>query len=105
MLWSRELNIKDVWERAQKHEITPCELAGHISEKLKLIENFEVNEFSDPNCEHANDVKEELIEYFCDASSDENLTQDNFNYMMQDLWDWGDLVIGKNKKVCWIRTF
>ena len=97
--WQRTLDIKDVWEKASNREVIPQFLASTITKKLEKLKTFN-NQYIDYD-------KEELILNFQDASEDNTLTWDKLDYLLNDLYDWGDISLDEGfgcKKVCWIKT-
>ena len=94
--WVRTLDIKDSWEKSNDEEIPVYELAKEIASKLKefhIEDDYEL---------------QEIIEDFEGLSEDKNLTFDEFNYSMNNLYDWADTPLDSEwngKKNCWIKTF
>jgi hypothetical protein len=99
--WQRTLRLNPEWEQAQEHEISTQELAGAVATKLKLLKPFKA-EWDDINTE-----RDDIADEFLNLAEDEAATQQNFNYVMQSLYDWGDQRLDgdwNGKKVCWIDT-
>ena len=90
--WKYSINIRDAWRKAQDDEITNKELADEIVKALLKL--------------HCHD--EELlgiIDEFNDL--DEESDNDDFNPIMEALYDWGDTEIPPYSqwlpnKMCWI---
>ncbi len=83
--WKQTLNISAEWALAKNHEITPQELARQIADKLKnLKEDWQL---------------EDIESQFEDFSGDEELTFNDFDYIMAELYDWAD------SNLVWIKTF
>jgi hypothetical protein len=101
--WQRKLQLQPEWDRASEHEIPIQQLAGVIADRLRALAPF-TGEFED-----IEDQKQELADQFESMSQDETLTTSQFDYAMQDLYDWGDTQIAGKffdaKKVCWISRF
>ena len=97
--WQRTLNLNDIWDKAKKREITPQALALEISMRLKNIRPFK--EY------YIEDEKLEIIEELDDFSLQEDVTFNDFDYIMNRLYDWGDTPLDNKfggNKVCWIKT-
>ncbi len=101
--WQRKLQLQPEWDQAAEHEITIQQLAGVIADRLRVLAPF-TDEFED-----IDDQRQELADQFESMSQDETLTTSQFDYLMNDLYDWGDTQIGGKffdaKKVCWINRF
>lgn len=97
--WQRTLDIQDSWQKALDFEISYQELAGVIAEKLKALKKFDEEDIEYD--------KAGLIEDFEIASEDDELEEDGINYLMSNLYDWGDVKLDNKfggKKVCWVKT-
>jgi hypothetical protein len=97
--WQRHIYLNPEWEQAREREIEPQRLAAAIAERINALLPF-----SDPYIEHK---RLELAEDFESAATDSELDFDDVDYLMVELYDWGDIEIdGKwnGKKVCWIDT-
>ena len=95
--WTNTLNIKDIWEKVENAEMNYSDFLLSAAKRLELIK------VNDP---YAEEMRLELIAD-CQVAS-EDTTEDDVNYFMQALYDWGDISLdGKfgGKKVCWIKTF
>lgn len=99
--WQRTLRLNPEWDQAQEHEISTQDLARSIAAKLRALPAFD-EDFDDANLE-----LEGLVEEFEGLADDATATQQDFNYVMQSLYDWGDQRLDgdwNGKKVCWIDT-
>lgn len=98
--WQRHIYLQPEWGRAQEQVMTKQELATVIAKRLKSLVPF-----SD---EYIEGQREELIDMFDDAADDETLTTADFDWCMNELYDWGDIQISGSffdaQKVCWIDT-
>ena len=97
--WQRMLDLKTEWKQAQADEITAAQLAGIISVKLSELEPFHDN--------YAEEWRQELISDFHNLSLEEDLSDDDFNLLMEELYTWADLPLEdkfNGKKVCWVAT-
>ena len=93
--WRNELDIKEIWSKAKKGEATSQEVASEIAQKLKFINtptNWNLNIFE-------NEARERLIDSFEDHSQDPEATTEDFNALMEELYNWAD-----DGHVCWIKT-
>jgi hypothetical protein len=101
--WQRTLDIRREWEQAKEAEIAPCQLAEVIAKKLGGLRDFPA-----PH-EHLNEQRAELVETFADAATEgEDLTDEDVNNLMRELYDWADTPLDNRfggKKCCWIKTF
>lgn len=93
--WVRVLNIKEEWKKANDFEISVQELSKVIYTRL---ENFSLkNDFT----------LQDIIEDFKRLAEDELSDFDEFNFVMQYLYDWADTPLDREwngKKNCWIET-
>ena len=98
--WQRKVDFSAYTEKYDEGELSIQEFAKIVAEKLKGLPTFEN--------EYINTQLEEIIWSFEDLAEDEeeDFGEDNFNYLLSDLYDWGDISLdGKfgGKKVCWIQ--
>lgn len=96
--WQRKLDFSAYTEKYNEGELSIQEFAKIVVEKLKCLKKF--------NNDYVDYKKEEIIEEFLTLAEDEDSEEDEFNYAMQFLYDWGDISLdGKfgGKKVCWIQ--
>jgi len=103
--WQTKLNISDIWNKALNKEITTADLSKKIAKELSALKTRL------PKCiaEDESLVEEmtELIEEFESASTDPNLKTDEFDTIMEMLYEWADTSLNNEwppKKVCWINT-
>ncbi len=97
--WQRTLDIADSWHKCKAGEITHHEMAREIETKLRAMKPL-----SD---ETAEIYREMLADDFGDLASDPTATDEDFNAVMDELYDWGDTSLGgpwPHKKVCWVET-
>lgn len=95
-LWQRNLDIRDVWPTRNIPLISKT-----IASKLRALEAFGVEEIDAVRDDLATQF-ETLTEDLCDDTEE-------FDAVMEQLYDWGDKVIGKGfglrrERVCWIAT-
>ena len=98
--WQRQLDLKPEWQQALGGKITTQQLAKVVIERLKALKPFGDYEIDS--------IKEDLIEQFEMLAEDQDADINEFDYIMQDLYNWGDTKISGDfsnaKKVCWIKT-
>jgi hypothetical protein len=95
--WQRTIKLNPEWDQCSDDEITRQELAASIARKLSALRPLAH--------EWAEETRLELAETFEDMSRDETLSEDEFNGMMNDLYDWGDTSLDSHwngAKPCWI---
>lgn len=94
--WSRTLDIKDVWQRAEADEISVQELSKVIAERLSKIK-------------YSNKIVQEelgyLIENFEILAEDEEVSEDTFDMFMNDLYNFGDMELENGYKILWIACY
>lgn len=102
--WQRELDLVDLWEKAEQRKCSAQETAKEISVKLKELEPFGgIFEFLDYE-------KEELAESFEDFAGDPSVDFKDLDYLLAELYDWADSAMslgderGAPKKACWVKT-
>lgn len=99
--WQRTLVLKDVWPKFREDELSVQEVAKVVSERLAELKPF--------NVKHIDKQKEELVDEFEALSEDEDADTNNFDDVLERLYDWADTPLDGNvlsgKKVCWVATF
>ena len=93
--WHTTLNLLPEWEQAVNGSLSTAGMAGVIAQKL--------NDLQWPE-DFASD-KELLVEEFSELAKDPDTADDDFNFMMNELYDIADLWIGDDTKLCWVKTF
>ena len=83
MEWKQILDVSDVWDKADKDEISVPEISRIVFERLEGLK----------------EVPEDILDQFYDLSTYDS-DFDDFNYAWDELYDWGDY-----NKQCWIKTF
>lgn len=97
--WERKLDLRDVWRLALDNKITMCELAKIVADKLIKLRNFKFVSI--------NDEKNDLTEKFQDLAANDETTKDDFDEVLEELYNWGDIRLNNEwppRKVCWIAT-
>lgn len=101
--WLRTLDIKNEWEAATPEEFKA--LAKAIAEKLEKLPDFIEEEYFAAAL--VNEKKAELEADFSWIAKASVADIDDFNALMEELYDWGDTLVDEKwptTKVCWIRT-
>lgn len=96
--WQRKLELKDIWDK-YPDEMTTQQVAAVVAERLRNLTPF--------GDEYLDNARDELADEFQALSEDEGTNSDDFNYVMANLYDWGDINMGgawPHKKCCWIST-
>lgn len=83
--WKQTLDISADWQLAKNREITAQQLAGRIAAKLK---KFKLDE-----------ILEEIIEQFEDFATEEGVDFNDFDYLMDELYNWSD-----ENHNCWVKV-
>jgi hypothetical protein len=91
--WKYKIDVKDEWKRAKAGELKPCELAEIMANRLAPI----VLEIADAEVE-------DIMGDFEVMRDDKEATFDDFDEILERLYDWGDQGDFHNK-TCWIGTF
>jgi hypothetical protein len=98
--WQRTLDLADLWQAEANGEMTTSEVAAKLAERLKALKPFGV--------ESVDSERDDLVEEFTSMGEDPETDSDDFNYVMDQLYDWADTSLDGRvggKKVCWIKTF
>lgn len=94
--WQYVLDLTDVWDNKKfSHQV----LSAIIAERLVALKMPEDDEIFDQRYEIAAEF--EML------TTDSILDIEDFNYVMDMLYDWGDESLDSifgGKKVCWIKT-
>lgn len=97
--WQRELDISKAWKKCENNNSVFRELAKDIVFKLRLLTPFE---------NRIDNEKEDIIIEFEEIIKCSECTIEDFDTIMEDLYDWGDTQLDNEwppAKVCWINTF
>ena len=99
--WQRTLNLTPEWQMRKNEEISLQELSAIVAKRLSALQAF--------GDEYLDVRKDDLAGEFEAMSKDASLTVDEFDGVLEELYDWGDILISGNvlagKKVCWVKTF
>ncbi len=99
--WQMKIDFSSFWDKYPE-ELTVSECAEKAAEVLKQHKDFVHNKFSDYE-----DDLDEIIEEFESIAEDEDASIGSFNYIMDDLYDWGDISLDSDKifgrKLAWIN--
>lgn len=99
--WQRTIRLNPEWDQAQTGEITVQKMAAAIVMRLRALKDFG-GEDAD-----LDDSRSEIADEFEAISEDPSASNDEFDYVMRSLYDWGDQSIDgewSGKKACWIDT-
>ena len=97
--WQRKLLLNPEWDQAQDDLISTQELAKSVATKLRALRPFKAG------LDDINDERDEIADNFENLAEDKTATQQDFNSIMEDLFNWGDQRLDgewNGKKVCWI---
>ena len=83
--WQSTIKLNPEWDQCRDDKITRQELAASIARKLTALRPI--------NDDGVEERRQELADAFEDMSRDETLSEDEFNGMMSDLYDWGDYAL------------
>jgi hypothetical protein len=96
-----KIDFSSFWDKYPE-ELTVAECAEKAVEVLKQHKDFVHNNF--PNYE---DDFDEIIDEFESITESDDPDIDDFNYVMDDLYDWGDISLDSDKifgrKLCWVN--
>jgi len=90
MRWQNRLDLIDLWKAQKEEKLTVPELAKAIAKRIRELRCYEKEIFT----------LEEIADRFeyCEDDVEE------FDDILNDLYDWGDISIERWKKMCWIAT-
>jgi hypothetical protein len=98
--WQREIRLQPHWGQCKDGKISIQQLARVVAAKLKAIRPF--------NDDELDAERDELVEEFEAFAADGDAYRDDFDDIMDRLYDWGDTRLDTKfiggKKVCWIDT-
>lgn len=96
--WQSKLDLKDVWNKVSK-EITLQELSKIIAKRLRKLKPTKDKGI----LEERDDIADE----FEGLSLDKNAGFNDFDSIMERLYNWGDIKLNNSfppDKICWIAT-
>ena len=99
-IWRRKIDIKEEWQQAQSGKISSAELGYIIAAKLRELPEY---------LQAKDDELEDIV--FCFKDLPEDATTDEFDDILERLYDWGDTTLDSSGpfsqwiKQCWIGTF
>lgn len=105
--WANTLDITDAWAKAYDREIAPPEFCRLVANKLKDMAFKE-------KYAYMRDRRDELADAFMDFYEEykddpEAADYDDVDYLLTDLYDWGDEVVDSSGgffntvKTCWVK--
>ena len=86
--WRYRLELKDSWTLYKNGKSSVQDVAGDVVKALQ-----EIHLHNDPNLNN-------LREQFSTLADDPDVTESEFDDLLDDLYDWADL-----DHTCWIATF
>ncbi len=95
--WHQTIDLRDEFKKFEESEITVQILAQAVSDKLKALPPYTRKDFN------YEEEKTDILEEFKNLAECKETTIDEFDSLMQELYDWADGDYG-NQKVCWINT-
>jgi len=95
MNWHRTLDLVHCWKAAEAKEITPQQLAKTVAEKLKNL----AKSLEGDNAEECSLLAEELDS----AEEDPKFDFDDFDDVMERIYDLGDTEIRRGTKLFWVK--
>jgi hypothetical protein len=96
--WQRTLDLLDIWDK-YPDEMSIQDISSEISKRLlamKPLDNDDIDE-----------MRLHIADDFQCLSEDESAEEDDFNGIMNNLYDWADTNLDghwNGKKVAWIKT-
>jgi oligoendopeptidase F len=91
--WQSRLDLKDLWKKRDEGSISIKELAQEVAKRIRKNKFYKKYE----------EVLEEIAIAFEDCEED----VEEFDNILNDLYDWADIPLDNNfggKKICWIST-
>ena len=111
--WQTKIDLKNVWPDGDDDPDIPA-IAGEISRQLKALDlsfldgaKITPGKRSGPRMCDADVLKQmasELAQEFEDLSKEADPDADDFDDLMESLYDWADHGVGGRKKICWVST-
>jgi len=104
--WVKKIDLKDVWNEAENGELSILALTKILVERLSVIH---YSKKDSERFEQLNQDLEEIIGWFEDLIEDENEDADEFDSVLNEIYDFGDRIISNNKpfydtdKALWIN--
>ena len=100
--WKYKLSLKDAFQKFKNGEISLVELSQKVK---RQIENLLIVIDDKMDCCDLENIKNDF-----EFSIDENSSEDDFDIIMVDLYDWADQEIEPlgqwpRNRLCWIETF
>lgn len=89
--WKRILDLTPEFGKAEEGEIEIHDLARITAERLRQMKPF--FDFMDVG-------RVEIAEQFDDLSQDKGADVDDFDTLMEELYNWADV-----DRSCWVKTF
>ena len=99
--WQNKINIKKTWNGYEAGENTLQDICGEIVSELGRIRPNVEKRYPDEL-----DDLDGIIAEFLTLRDDKSATVDEFDNVLESLYDWGDTALDSNfvgKKLCWIE--
>lgn len=93
--WRHTLDLSAPWQAYVDGEMSIQELASSVSKRLSGVKMRD-----DDLAMERNDI----CEAFDDLAEDDDATEGEFNSLMVELYDFGDMRLKDGSKVMWVRT-
>lgn len=94
-IWYNSIDLVEEWGQLKSGEITTAQFCGIVATKLEAITKM----VGIRNIERGN-----FAEDFRKLSEQEEVSNEEFDDLWGQLYDWGDSPY-RNGKLCWISTF
>jgi hypothetical protein len=98
--WLRKIDLKPVWHKAKAGEVSTQVVAAEIARQLQAMQ-----ELGD---DYIDMKRADLADEFDGFAEDGEASVQEFDRLMDELYDWGDMRVGEQgwpyRKVCWIAT-
>lgn len=102
--WARTLDISDSFSKASVSELPIRQLSKNVANEL-----IKLPPYKNTTVEYE---KTNLIELFNELAGsedseeyDEDMLKEEFDILLEQLYNWGDGWLDIRSKVCWIKTF
>lgn len=94
--WVNRLELKDLWEKHNKEELTTEQVAKEIAKRIRRLSCYK---------EYEDELENIAIDFeFCSNDVEE------FDNILSTLYDWADTPLPTlpgqmQRKMCWVATF
>lgn len=114
--WAYKVDFKEFYHQ-YPDELSIQDIAEKVVEKLHgLLEEIRKEPAIDISIqaayreeflEYADELENDIISLFEEVAENQDMDEDEFDYAMGELYDWGDTSLDNNfggVKMCWINT-